>query len=442
MKTGRSAPFRSPFARALLTVYNLVWWAVTPFLPALAILARWFCSSGDKKSTLLLPRFPSPSDARFSVWCHAISLGEVTAVAPVIDELMRMEPQAAVYMTVVTETGIKAAKDRLSHLVRDISFAPLDHPLFIRRFLSRIKPVVLLIMESGIWPNMILMSKNSGARTILAQARASRKSIRRWKMLHSSAGQIFGAFDVVTVADERMARELVSLGVRPDRIRIMPSTKFDTLEDISDRDIKALTARFMIDEDAAVFVGGSTHETEERMLASAFLQVKGRIDSAVLIIAPRRPERFERVMEELKEMGLSPEMASRLQGRRSSDIVILDEMGILPRLYSVATACFVGGTFDPSIGGHNILEPASCGVLAVHGPCVRNIENYVRELEEIKAAALARNADEVAELWLNAATNRKEKEDISAAARQWVVSHKGASKKLAQIILESFRDRR
>jgi len=377
-------------------------------------LARW----GER-----FGRF-APPPRRGGIVVHAASMGEVNAAAALIRALAARHPDLPLCVTTFTPTG----SDRVRELFGDAAFhvyAPLDLPGAVRRFLDRVGPRLLVIMETEIWPNLYHQAAARGVPLMIANARISARSFGRYRRLRALTAEALGRASCIAAQSEGDADRLRALGAPPDRLTVSGNLKFDFAPPPS-LDDEGLALRRAWGAQRPVLVAGSTHEREEAEVLAAFRTLRADWPDALLVLVPRHPERFARAAQAARAAGLEVALRSTgVAGAAGSACLVVDAMGELLRFYAAGDVAFVGGSLEP-VGGHNLLEPAALGRPVLVGPYTANFADITALL--LDAGAARRVADgaslaaAAAELFGDAAL----RERMGAAGRELVRSGEGA----------------
>ena len=316
------------------------------------------------------------------IWVHAVSVGEVQAAAVVVKRLLRSYPGYQVLLTTITPTGAAQVEKLFSGSVEH-RYLPYDLPHGINRFLRRINPRLLVILETEIWPNLLHHCKRRSIPAILVNARLSSGSSRGYLKFRRFTASAVQQLSHIAARSARDAGRFMALGADPGNVSVAGDLKFD--EHVSPAaNGQAQPPERPIFTDRPVWVAASTHAGEEEQVLEAFRQVRETLPDCLLVVAPRHPERFNQVYDLCRRHGL--QVARRSGGPspelRDTDVYLLDTLGELPRFYACAGVAFVGGSLVPA-GGHNVLEPARLGVPVVSG---RHTENFTGIIGLFRAA--------------------------------------------------------
>jgi len=333
-----------------------------------------------------------PADARkHGIWVHAASVGEFNAARPLIAALLKQRPEIPLTVTTFTPTGSERVGRELGNRVAHF-YIPIDLPGAVGRFLERLQPKVIIVMETEIWPNLYLQARRSAIPLLMANARLSQRSTRRLQHLPAFTAEVIRCAAWIGAQSQEDAARFASCGA--DRsLEITGNLKFD-LSVAASLGEKAEALRSRWGRDRPVMVAGSTHEADEKVLIPAFVELLKVHPEALLILVPRYPERFSRAALLAKSAGL--ETGLRSSGEAcgpETQCFVIDTIGELMAYYACADVAFVGGSFGDQ-GGHNPLEPAALGKPVLLGPNMENASEIAGQLLHCKAAMRVRNAEE------------------------------------------------
>lgn len=366
-----------------------------------------------------------------SIWIHAVSVGEAQAAEPLIKRLIQGHPDLPVIVTTTTPTGGdrvgKLFGDQVQHL-----YFPYDLPIALNRFLNHVRPCLLVMMETEIWPNLLHLCKQKGIPTVLANARLSERSARGYGRLGAFSRRVFSDISLVAAQSPADAQRFMGLGVEPNLVRVTGSIKFDIKLPGSIQEQAEVLRRQW--GDRQVWVAASTHEGEEALALSVHERLRKRYPDALLVLVPRHPERFEVVYNLAKKSDLKVcRRSANQQECHEAGVFLGDSMGELPIFLAAADAAFVGGSFVP-VGGHNILEPAALGVPVVFGPHMFNFSVISHLFLAEDAASQVANTDELEAtltVWLGDASKRAA---VGEAGKRLVEENSGALDRIYGLI--------
>lgn len=414
-------------------VLNLVYVLLLVLLSPL-LLFRMICRGKYREGLWekLSGRAPHRIGQRPCLWFHAVSVGEVLLLRPLVREMSRRRPGWDVVISTTTPTGLTVARRTFPDHIT--FYAPLDFSWATRRAVSRIRPTVLALVELELWPNLIRTAKRSGAKVAIINARLSAKSHRGYRRIRGPLGSTLNLIDVVAAQDGDYARRFVDLGVPADRISVTGSVKFDGLE--SDRDnarTREIRDELGLSRDDLIFVAGSTMEGEEAAALSAYKAAKKHHPRLRLILVPRHAERFDavaRMLEDAGETVLRRSAGGSISGGGAgarAPVILIDTIGELGAVWGLADVAFVGGSLLPGRGGQNMMEPAAYGASVMFGPHTANFREVV---EQLLARNAARRVAGSTELTLRLQEDLDDPENAAArgaAGRRFVLAQHGAS---------------
>jgi len=353
------------------------------------------------------------------IWIHAVSVGEAVAARPLIE---RLRKGADIVVSTVTDTGRKVVRDFIS-AEEGCVYVPLDIPFAIRKAAGRIRPDILVIMETELWPNLIRVVRSKGIPVLIANGRISDASFSGYRRIGFFVRDMLRMVDRFCMQTERDAERITALGAPEKRVQVTGNLKFDITPPA---DVPAWCKGLC----RPVIVAGSTHEGEEEIILNAFNSIKGDFPEATLIVAPRHPERFSEVERLLSGKGSA--FVRRSRGSvRGRDVILLDTIGELASVYGCADICIIGGSLVPK-GGHNLFEPASWAKPVVCGPYMENFP-LAREFLNDGAAAEAGvdNVDKVLKDILSDAVRARE---MGRRAKELYFKNAGAVLKTLEVI--------
>jgi 3-deoxy-D-manno-octulosonic-acid transferase len=435
------------YSLLLLTalVLSLPWW-----LARMLIAGKYRAGIGERLGRI--PRRLLRTQNKRCIWIHAVSVGEVLAVGGLIAELRANFSEYRLVISTTTAAGQKLARER--HGEANVFYFPLDFGFAVRPYLRALRPELVILAETEFWPNFLRLVKQSGAKIAVVNARISDRSLpgyRRWRGL---LRRVLANVDLFLTQSEEDKRRLSEIGAPPERVEVSGNLKFDIKIPGSSPIVEQLRNR--IAPGAAILICGSTVEGEEFALWGAFQVVLREFPDALMILAPRHPERFEAVATLAESFGAGMPQRSRLVGdmpkinfwRRSQlpanaalrgGVLLLDSIGELAAIYELATIAFVGGSLVPR-GGHNILEPAYFGKPILVGPHTENFRDIIKIFVQAKALRVVRafregeQKGDLGATLLELLNNPAEREQLGRRARAVIQAHRGATSRTMNAI--------
>jgi 3-deoxy-D-manno-octulosonic-acid transferase len=369
------------------------------------------------------------------IWIHAVSVGEVGVAATLLDRLTVLVPEAAMVISTATHQGWVQAREKLGKWATCI-FAPVDAPVAVARALKNIRPDVLVCLETEIWPNLLMTAKQMGVATALVNGRISKRSIRgygRVRCLLTAVLQHVDAFSMIGPGD---ARRIRWLGAPADRIEVKGNAKFDALLSPMKPGVpETERRRFNLSGTEPVLVAGSTRHGEEDILLKVFEAVSRRFPDAVMILAPRHIQRAAGIEARVRQMGFACQRCTDLDRgvRRQAPVIVLDTIGHLSDVYSIATVVFCGGSLVP-LGGQNLLEPALWGKPVFFGPCMDDFHEARDLIEEAGGGETVTDGNMLAQRVMALLAYPQQAHNMGDRAKAAVISQAGAADRHASVI--------
>ena len=417
--------------------YSAVFYLLVPFI---VLRMLWRSRLAPQYRRRLPERFglinaSGLDPARTCVWVHAVSVGEVLAAAPIIERLLADYPQHQLVVTTTTPTGSERVQALFGTRVFHV-YAPWDLPGACARFVRQIRPKLLIIMETELWPNMIHHTTLQGGQVLLANARMSARSARRYTRVGSLIADMLRRLDCVACQAQADGDRFSALGLPSSHLRITGSIKYDI--DIDAALLKS--ARALRDELSAdarpVVVAASTHPGEDTQILAAFAVLRQQVTDSLLVLVPRHPERFDAVFRQCIAAGWSVQRRTdaKIIDTRT-EILLVDTMGELPLLLSAGDVALIGGSLIPH-GGHNVLEAAAWGVPVIAGPYMFNFADVS---ERMVAAGAMLQLDDISCLASELSSLMKDqgrRAQMSLAGKEVVAENRGARDQLLGIIDE------
>lgn len=414
-------------------LYNIVLLVSAPVV-VLILLLKKRCRRGLGQR-LGLTRPKGISNSGEILWIHAVSMGEVLAVVPLVTAIHHAYPHFTIVISTITDTGREAVEQRLAGMARHC-YLPLDWPWTVRQFIRHLRPKAFIVVETELWPNLLKELQAQGVTSVLANGRLSTRSFQRYLRIQSFMRHVLSAFRLCLMQSERDVQRLVALGAQAERVHRTGNMKFDVELVGLDGQHNRVSPQLMGLRDGEILmVAGSTHPREEEVLLTCYKNILDAHPNVVLLMAPRHIERCGQVEETIRSFGLEVRKRSQLtshadRSRSETEprVIILDTRGELARVYALAYITFVGGTFVP-VGGHNLLEPASWGKPVVFGPFTDHCQEIADLLLESGGGNQVRDGSEM-ELFLDTILKDQERADrMGQASRQVVLQNQGVVKR-------------
>ncbi len=371
-------------------------------------------------------------------WVHAVSVGEVLAVSGLVAQLRERHPRARVVVSTVTDTGQKLARQRFG--AENVFYFPLDFAFAVRPYLQALRPRLVVIAETEFWPNFLRLAREGGARVAVVNARISDRSFPGYRRLRRWLARVLQNVDLLLAQTDQDRERLLAIGAPAERTRVAGNLKFDASLPQPPAIVQQLQSAIALAEASPVIVAGSTMEGEEPLLLRAFETVLALHPRAVMILAPRHPERFNHVASMISDLGIRFWRRSEWQPSRSiaGRVFLLDTIGELASLYALAIVAFVGGSLVER-GGHNILEAAQYGVPVLVGPHTENFRDIVNLFLQAGAARVVGPA-ELPLVLRELVENEAERKLMGMRALETLQAHRGATERTLRALEELLSD--
>ena len=377
---------------------------------------------------------PSADNHRPRIVIHAVSVGEVRSAEPLLRLLSTEFPHYELLLTTTTPSGLRTARD-LNQPGLLTAYLPVDIPWVIGPFLRRARPSLFILMENEIWPNLYRACHRRGIPVIIANARLSARSERRYAFLSALFQPAWMTLSMLAAQDHRAARAYARLGVPESRIHVTGNLKFDALSPAPEKE--AMKTRRLWFADRPIWLAASTHPGEEEQILQVHHQLSEKLTNPLLLLAPRHPWRADSIEELCRQLGhRSVVRRSRVFNGKAIDpdvsVMLLDTLGELSFFYAMSDASFVGGSLIPH-GGHNVLEPAAAGTPAVIGPHYDNFTTQVEQLAEVGILSVCRNIAEL-ERQLYTHMHAPGRRYSTRRISDYVKNHQGAAKRICALL--------
>lgn len=432
------------------------WFLNVVYLALLAVLSPWLAWRAARTgryregfAAKFLGRVPRREGRAACIWFHAVSVGEVNLLAVLIDRWRQAHPEWGIVVSTTTKTGYDLARKK--YAAYTVFYCPLDFSWAVSAALRRVRPSLLVLAELELWPNLIRSARRQGVRVAVVNGRLSERSFRGYRRLGALLRPTLRRIDLIAAQNETYAERFRQLGARPESVLVTGSVKFDGASTNRDNDrTRALKRSAGIDDDALVFLAGSTQEGEEAAAIETYCQLVGAHPRLRLILVPRHPERFADVATLLDQSGLPWQRRSELESQISSlksqisdlrfeisdpggPILLVDTIGELGAWWGATHIAFVGGSFG-SRGGQNMIEPAAYGATVSFGPNTKNFRDIVAALLEREAAAVVQDATELTAFVRRCLEQPGYAEKLGEQARRLVIEQQGAADRTIRLL--------
>jgi 3-deoxy-D-manno-octulosonic-acid transferase len=414
--------------------YNIALAIASPVVLGI-LLAKQRCRRGLVQRLGFLPQTMVENRREgHTIWVHAVSMGEVNAVVPLVQQLKARDPHCHVIVSTVTETGKEAVTRRLEGLAQHLYF-PLDFPFSVRKVMATIRPSVILIVETELWPNFLKMAAIRGVPCVLVNGRLSTDSFAGYMKLRPFFSRIMKCFSLCLMQSDRDVERVVALGADPERVVRIGNLKFDQKPFM--RSAHPIGVGLAPHEE--LFVAGSTHLQEEEAVLACYRQLLDVAPGLVLLLAPRHIERAQALETTIRARGFAVVRRTSLDQQpgtvKGPRVILLDTRGELAALYTQAAIVFVGGSLVP-IGGHSPLEPASAGKAVLFGPYMDHFAEVAELLVSQGGAIQIQDSQEMAAALGALLKDRARLAQMGRAGQEIVRSHQGTVARTTELIAE------
>lgn len=383
--------------------------------------------------------------SRQVIWLHCVSVGETQAARPLVERLLKEFPEYSLAVSTTTATGQNLARSVFSSKADAVFYFPFDWTWSVRRALRKVRPSIVLIMETELWPNFLRTCDKQNIPVGLVNGRISKQSFRRYSLVRFFIADILSHLTLAVMQSDKDAERIASLGLALERLRVSGNLKFD-VDNGSDKGVVTnyLRKRFGFNE-LPVILAASTHQPEEKILLDSFKTLR-QTTPARLVIAPRHPERFDDVAKLIESSGLTWSRRTDPDDSkdRDVDVVLLNTIGELQAVYPLATIVFVGGSIVDR-GGHNVLEPASAGACVITGSHTHNFHAIVDlmidadALVQMHAVAPENAAASLTTELKNLLENQKRRVELATNATRIMAENRGTANRTIDMIRPLFK---
>lgn len=355
------------------------------FYPFVALLRL---HTGKDKGTrkIKLGLFNSPNLGEKVIMYHAVSVGEVLSLEKLIKKTKEAFPDYSLVLTTGTKTGQELAHKKYSDITDYITYFPFDIPFAVNNFLNRVKPSIVMIAETELWPEFVICAKKRNIPVAIINGRISDSSFPSYKLLKPFFSAVLNLYTKIYTQSDIDSERFIELGCKSENVEKMANLKFDIDKVKSDIDLKKGNSKILI--------AGSTHSGENEIVINAYKKLKESVQDIKFVIAPRHMERIPEIEKILSEYNLAYGYRSKNETFENNDVIILDTLGELKKCYAICNVAFIGGSFN-NTGGHNPLEAAIYDVPSISGPNIKNFRDIYSILSRANASKIVSTKDEL-----------------------------------------------
>lgn len=410
----------------LMFIYHFVWTFIAlslfPLIPFFKN-PRFF-----ERTALSLPGNPPGCG---SIWIHALSVGEILAAIPLVRAIKKRYPEKDIVFTVTTTQAMKIARNELAEDVSFLLTMPLDFWWSVRRMMTFVRPSIFILIETDVWPGLIFHLKKHGIPTVLINGRISPRTFRSYKRFGYFTRLILSTIEICLMQSDLDSERLLRIGLGPDKVKTVGNIKFDRdWIPMGEKEYTHWMEILNLNPEDDVWVAGSTHQGEEEILLDIFGKLQPLFPTLRLIIAPREIERTKDIFKMSVGMGFKTVLRTEVDGNRKRyDVMILNTLGELDRIYGIGKISFVGGSLIP-IGGHNLLEPAWFGHPVLFGPYTHNFVRMSQLLLEAGGGKRVGDGEELFNVIKGLLSDTEERKGMGGRAKEFVEINRGALEKV------------
>jgi 3-deoxy-D-manno-octulosonic-acid transferase len=426
----------------MITFYNIILTiGITVGIPL--IIPIIFLSEKRRKTFLQrlgikkLPGNILSKNNKKTIWIHALSVGEVFSSVPLVMKLKERFKDKRIVFSTSTKTGFEIANKLFKKNVSSIFFFPFDLLFSVKYIAGKIDPAIVIIVESDIWPNFLFEMKKRHIPVFLVNARLSQRSFKGYKRFPFIFNKLFLSFAKICTQSIEDARRFMFLGIPSDMISTTGNIKFDQPYDpVSEEEIELLKQSMNIQPVKKILIAGSTHEGEESILIDAFSRIRKDFADSILVVVPRNPERARSVLKLCKSAGFLPMIMKDFENidkDKKFDVIVVDVIGILKRLYAIADVAFVGGSLV-ELSGHNPLEPAAFSKPIIFGQNMSDFAHISQMLIDSGGAIQVENTNSLYETIAEIFSDSRKARNMGEKAFRVFNANKGAVEKTLKAI--------
>ena len=417
----------------MMILYHFIWTFPLFFL----LMAASFSGSKRLRERLALD-LPKGLPKKGNLWVHALSVGEVLSAVPLVERLKVAFPEKDIVFSVTTRSGMALATEKFSGQVACIMTLPLDAWWCTRRVINCVRPSVFILVETDLWPGLLGFLKQKGVTSLLVNGRISPRTLKSYKMAPVVVRRMFAPLEYCLMQTDLDRDRLLQLGMDREKVITTGNIKFDREMATLDSEEKENWFEMLgLKPEMQIWVAGSTHEGEEAALLRVFRDLKRKFPLLRLIIAPRDVARSHEISSMTSNQGMAVALRTTVSKKSHPyDVLVLDTVGELGRIYGLGSVAFVGGSFVP-IGGHNLLEPADCGIPVLFGPHTHNFEFMSESILKAGGGFRVQDDTELHDAMERLMSDSALRKRMGGRAKSFVLENRGALKRVMGYIAQN-----
>lgn len=333
------------------------------------------------------------NDSKKSTVFHAVSVGETNAIKDLVKQYREMHPNDVIIVTTTTRTGQEIAQKSFKDIANKVTYYPYDFFFSILSFLNTFNPEKVIIAETEIWPCFVTIAKMKGIKVYTVNGRISPHSFDGYRKIKLFLAPVLNRYEKIFMQSKADAERIIGIGAKPENVEVMGNLKFDITQNIDNLQIEKYKNELQT-YNYRLFIGASTHKGEDEIVLNSFKELKNKFSDAKLLLVPRHPQRYDEVSDLLNKSGYEWGKRSNNDNFNKNEIILLDTMGELSKLFSICHIAFIGGSFSTT-GGHNPLEANIWNKPVLSGPCTFNFKDVYKTVTEKRCAVVVQTPDEL-----------------------------------------------
>ncbi len=418
----------------MIIIYNIILISITILLLPLIIAAFIVCpklSTGWIQKIGFYTNKDIALNKKTTVF-HAVSVGETNAIKEFVKEYRQKHPEENIIITTTTKTGQDIAKKAFNEIADKVVYFPYDFFFSVLSFFKTYKPEKIIIAETEIWPCFVTIAEKKGINVYTINGRLSPHSFSGYKKIKILLSPVLNKYEKFFMQSKDDAIRMIEIGAKKEKVEVMGNLKFDISTNLTEDGIKKYTDELKT-EKYRILIAASTHHGEDEIILRVFNILKSTYNDAKLLLAPRHPQRYEEVIKLLNATDYSWGKRSNNDNFDKNDIILLDTMGELAKLFSICYLAFIGGSFS-STGGHNPLEAAIWNKPVLSGPTVFNFKDIYKIVTDKNCAVIVNNEAELTKETLTFFSNKEKYNDFCKNAKSVFEENQGAIKYILERI--------
>ena len=417
----------------MIILYHFLW----TFLLVFFALAAFFSGSRRLRERLAL-RLPKALPKEGNLWVHALSVGEVISAIPLVERLKKAFPEKDIVFSVTTQSGMAVAMEKLSGRVEVVMTLPVDAWWCVRRMVHYVRPSVFILVETDLWPALLVYLKQKGVRSLLVNGRISPRTLKSYKKAPAVVRRLFAPLAYCLMQSHLDRERLLQVGVARKKVMTVGNIKFDREMPVLDAGDKRRWLEILgLKPEMQIWVAGSTHEGEEAVLLKVFQELQPHFPLLRLVIAPRDVGRSREIKTLINTRGMRTALRTAVsKSFHPYDVLVLDTVGELGQVYGLGAVAFVGGSFVP-IGGHNLLEPAASGIPVLFGHHTHNFEFMSESILKAGGALRVQDGRELFDTMKLLLSDSGLRMQMGNRAKAFVAENRGALGRVVGYIAEN-----